>query len=169
MDENEQNKKWQGGLITYVNNRISSETKLIAKDKRYLIVSVGKLVLINVYLPHQNFHDKELYDKLLHEITQFIEELDESHCYIIAGDFNATGRNLKSFIKFRRELKLLDWSDNIPYTYAQMCKSGTASSKLDFVLAKNMQDNALQSCEIDEEFVAKGGHVILRTTAKMPC
>ena len=49
-----------------------------------------------------------------------------------------------------------------------MCKSGTASSKLDFVLAKNMQDNALQSCEIDEEFVAKGGHVILRMTAKMP-
>ena len=29
MDENEQNKKWQGGLITYVNNRIKSNVSLL--------------------------------------------------------------------------------------------------------------------------------------------
>ena len=132
MDENVVYKKWQGGLITYVNNRISSEVKLIAKAKRYLIITVGKLALINVYLPHQNYHDKDLYENCLAEITRHIEELDESHAFIIAGDFNASGRNLKEFRNFNRKFRLVDWSDNIPYTYAQNCKSGMAESTVSY-------------------------------------
>ena len=69
MDENVVNKKWQGGVITYVNNRISSDCKLIAKHKRYLVISVGKLVIINVYLPHQGYPDRDLYKSCLDEIA----------------------------------------------------------------------------------------------------
>ena len=104
MNENEKNKKWQGGLITYVNNRIVSESKVIAKNKRYLIVAVGRLVLINVYLPHQGYPEKDLYKKCLDGILSVIGELDDSYAYIIAGDFNASGRNLPEFLEFRKSL-----------------------------------------------------------------
>ena len=73
MDEGEPNLAHVGGIVIYVNNDIVTPTEVVAKCKYYLITCTGKLVCVNVYLPHANHPvGLEVYDTLLGEIACFI-------------------------------------------------------------------------------------------------
>ena len=51
MDESSHVVCRRGGIITYVNTKIASETVIHSTSKSYLATITGNLVCINVYLP----------------------------------------------------------------------------------------------------------------------
>ena len=105
MDEGEPNLAHVGGIVTYVNNDIVTPTEVVAKCKYYLITCTGKLVCVNVYLPHANHPDGlEMYDAILAEITCCIESMGDGYAFIVCGDFNSNGRNIASFNRFIDDL-----------------------------------------------------------------
>ena len=122
------------------------------------------MVCINVYLPHSNYKEPELYDTLIGEIIGHIETLGDQYAYILAGDFNTSGRNVKSFNRLVETLNLSNWSSNIPVTYAQNTQGGICSSKLDHFLAKNITQSA--TCQTNTNKLVKGGHYLIE--ARVP-
>jgi len=168
MDEKVSNRIWRGGLVTYISNDIVSKTVMVAKSKHYLITQTGKLVCINVYLPHANFCDVGLYDVILGEIVGHVESLGEGYAFILVGDFNSNGRNIISFKRLIKLLRLSDWSSNVLFTYSQRTSGGICATKLDHFLTKNMPQGVLKSCSTNTKLVVKGGHLPLEVVAELP-
>ena len=78
----------RGGLITYVNTKITSPTVVHASSKSFLATITGKLVCINVYLPQRNLFKNGEYNNAVGDIIAIVEELGSSYAYLIVGDFN---------------------------------------------------------------------------------
>ena len=167
MDENIANPTKRGGLITYISTKIQAETSFYKSGKSYLITITGSVVIINLYLPQQNLFDNGLYEQDITEIYSIIEALGNKYAFIILGDFNSNGRNLREFLKFIEKLKVENWSKDIDFTYSQHTRGGMCATKLDHILAKNTQENALIECKIDNSLITKGGHKAITAKAKL--
>ena len=108
MDECTANPVKRGGIITYVNNKITNETTIHVATWQYLVTITGKIVCINVYLPQQNLFNNGVYSQSISEIIGVIEELGDSYAYILVGDFNSNGLNTGPF---RHLIEILDLDD----------------------------------------------------------
>ena len=169
MNEQESNHAHVGGLVTYVSNDIVTNTEVLASCKHYLITITGKLVCINVYLPHANHPDGiEAYDRALGEIACHIDSLGDGYAFIVAGDFNSNDRNIKSFSRFIEDLELDHWCSDVPYTFSQGTKGGLCHTKLDHFLVKNFPVDTYPSCQVNTNLVVKGGHLPLQAVVHLP-
>ena len=168
MDEAIANPVKRGGIITYINNKITNDTSVYTANPQYLVTITGKLVCINVYLPQQGLFENGVYDQSVSEIIGIIEDLGDSYAYIVVGDFNSNGPNIGPFHHLIEIMDLEDWSGNIPYTYSQNTRGGLCATKLDHVLTKNFPEQMLNSCDIDQSLVTTGGHLIIKTIASIP-
>ena len=168
MDETVANPVKRGGIITYVNNKILNETFVHVATPQYLVSVTGKLVCVNVYLPQQGLFETGVYDQAINDIIGVIEELGNTYAYIVVGDFNSNGPNIEPFNRLVEIMELDNWSENIPYTYSQNTRGGMCATKLDHVLTKNFPEHALDSCNIDQSLLTRGGHLVIKTIAKIP-
>lgn len=115
-EEQESRVTLKGGLITYVNNRIQEQTKVIKSCTEYLVTQTGNLVLINCYLPQQGrFYTDGRYVTAVDEIIEVVDTLGPEMTYIIAGDFNSNGPNLPQYHRLKETLNLADLSSHRTY------------------------------------------------------
>ena len=159
----------RGGLITYVNTKITSSTSVHSSSKSYLATITGSLVCINVYLPQRNLFKNGDYDNAVGDLIAIVEELGSSYAYLFLGDFNTSGPNKVLFRKLIDRLDLEDWSKEIRVTFSAGVKNNKlCATKLDHVLAKNIDLGTCISCITDSSLVTKGGHSAIVTTAYFP-
>ena len=170
IDESEHVTCRKGGIITYVNTKISAETIVHSSSKSYLITITGNLVCINVYLPQRNLFKNGEYSNAVGDIISIVEDLGSTYAYLIVGDFNSSGKsNLFHFGELKDRLDLLDWSKEISYTFSTGVRNDKlCSTKLDHVLAKNFEADSLIECKSDSSLVTKGGHSAIVTSARFP-
>ena len=169
-EEQESRVTLKGGLITYVNNRIQEQTKVIKSCTEYLVTQTGNLVLINCYLPQQGrFYTDGRYVTAVDEIIEVVDTLGPEMTYIIAGDFNSNGPNLPHFHRLKEELSLSDLSAHIDHTYEFKSKEGVIKgSKIDHFLARSLPESSVMHCEKTSSYFSKGGHSVLELYAKLP-
>jgi hypothetical protein len=173
VDETQENPKRRGGLITYINVKISSSTKptVLSNSKHYLVVVIGSLVTVNVYLPQQGLYERDLpiptYRLILDEILAFIESLGPKYAYHLTGDFNNNGPNAPHFRAFCDILQPENWSSHIKYTYSAKGRGGINTSKIDHVLTKNFSTGSLVSCETIDTFITRSPHSPIETITKI--
>ena len=153
-DEKEHRGAPMGGLITYVRADFASKTVLLKKTKRYIVtITNRKLVNINCYLPQPQLYQTNEYADCLDEIGTIIHDLGPDHAFLLVGDMNNGTHNKEIFRKFVEEHGIDDFSREIPYTYKQNSRYGLVSSKIDFVMAKNLPVDSLHFCGIDTNVV----------------
>ena len=173
VDETKENPKRRGGLITYINAKVSSGTKPVVKSdsKHYLIVVVGSLVTINVYLPQQGLYERNLpiptYRLILDEILAKIESFGPKYAIFITGDFNNSGPNSPHFRAFCDILQPENWSSHIGFTFSAKGRGGINTTKIDHVLTKNFVNNSLISCEKTNFFTTKSPHSPMETVTRI--
>ena len=154
MNEHEPNPVHVGGIVTYVSNDIVTPTEVLSKSKYYLITCTGKLVCVNVYLPHANHPvGLEVYDTILGEIASVIESMGDGYAFIVTGDFNSNGRNTASFNRFIDDLELEHCCSDVSYTFSQGVKGGRCYTKLDHFLSKNFTESSFPSCQLNTSLV----------------
>ena len=174
VDETKENPKRRGGLITYINAKISSSTKptTMSDSKHFLIVVIGSLVTINVYLPQQGLYERDqpipTYRLILDEILAKIESLGSKYAFFISGDFNNSGPNAPHFRAFCDILQPDNWSSHIKYTFSAKGRGGINTTKIDHVLTKNFTNGSLVSCETTDSFITKSPHSPIETITRIP-
>ena len=169
VDENVHVTCRTGGIITYVNTKILAQTTIHSSSKSFLATITGNLVCINVYLPQRNLHGNGEYDNAVGDIIAIVEDLGASYGYLIVGDFNSSGPNELVFDRLKQHLALEDWSKEILVTFSTGVRNDkVCATKLDHVLAKNIETESLISCKVDTTLPTKGGHSALVATACFP-
>jgi len=81
-----------GGCAILVNNSLSHFTKLLFASDRFVLVSIGSLIVINVYMPNYSTQVNNVCDTMLNEISAIINNHPNSLC-IFGGDMNCNLHN----------------------------------------------------------------------------
>ena len=134
-----------GGVAVYIKQNLASKAKLVSSSKRYVIVLVGQLLLVNVYLPCASTVDHvDEYIECLASIMNEVSDL-QFHDVIFGGDLNMElndnselCRHLHSFVH-NLQLKFVDdkISSNDKFTYR--VESTGACSVIDhFAISYNL-------------------------------
>jgi len=76
-----------GGTATLVHSKWRNFVKVIATVDRYVIISLGKLLLINIYLPNNCFNIMHEITTLFDEISVYLEQFPD-YIPVWGGDFN---------------------------------------------------------------------------------
>ena len=73
------------------------------------------------------------------------------------------------FNRLKNHLDLSDWSKDIRVTFSTGVRNDKlCASKLDHVLAKNIESDAFIECTVDSSLVTKGGHYAIVGAAAFP-
>jgi len=78
-----------GGISVLIRNKYASDAKLIALEKRFIVISINNLLLINVYLP--NCDSTEEYKSTFLDILCAVGEIidQQQNAQVVLGvDFN---------------------------------------------------------------------------------
>jgi hypothetical protein len=76
-----------GGCAILINNSLITHVKPIAVSERFVIVSLGKYVLINVYLPCLSASSLNVIESLLNEVTGVLQGF-AGYNFVFGGDLN---------------------------------------------------------------------------------
>lgn len=148
-----------GGLGILVHNELLQQFKCVAKRDRFLCISIGAILIVNVYLLNQSgaAEYEEQLMCLLHDIRAVVLD-SKAKSVIIGGDFNVDfnrrciGSRLLS--EFMQSLNLV-LCDNIVISgvapvFTYRCPSGLSGSFIDhFCMSKSLHADIISSCVID--------------------
>ena len=77
-----------GGVMTLVSKRLHNFTKIVCATERYVIVTVGNILIINVYFPCVGTADRLLVcEEIIDNLTLWVQRYPR-HSVLIGGDFN---------------------------------------------------------------------------------
>ena len=113
-----------GGVATLVRNDYLPYTNCLKCAERYIIVSVGYTIFINVYFPCHSSNSVDIIETLLTEITEIVK-LYPDHDIVMGGDMNTVlsdnSKTSNVIRKFLVDLNLFLVTDlikpNCDYTY----------------------------------------------------
>ena len=146
-----------GGISTFIHKSLTDSLgriNCISCAERFVIVSVGKLLLINVYMPSvRSADDLDELRVIFNEIEAFIVDVDCNYA-VMAGDFNSDVRkndavslyinNWMASLNLTLANNLLRIPCTITYTFK--AKSRDAKSCIDhFFVSNNPANNLAQS------------------------
>jgi len=145
-----------GGVAVYVNQNFVMATKLIKASDRYIVLQIGRLLLINVYLPCASTVDRvEIYAECLANIMNDIAEVEWDNV-IFGGDLNVetvssggVGSHLYSFM---RDLQLMFVDDKIKSGHKHTFRvdtTGACSMPDHFAVSHNLLHNVCDVSIID--------------------
>ena len=66
-----------------VNNTFHNCAKLLAASERFVIVSIGLIIIINVYVPNTSKQSNNISDLMLSEVTAVIIDYPNSLLYLL--------------------------------------------------------------------------------------
>ena len=100
-----------GGVATLIKNSVSAVIKCICCTERFTIITIGHLLLINLYLPScKNATDRDVVTSILCSIAEIISECEYSFG-IIGGDYNCNVMDNSiisiHIVRFARSLRRL--------------------------------------------------------------
>lgn len=114
-----------GGLAVLVRNKFADKAKLVCTDSRYMAVTRGNMLFVNVYLPNND--NSEEYRSTLIDIFCAISEIIDQHSgydVVLTGDFNFVFSNATWSFRTLTELfdeyniKPVPLSTRSPTTYS---------------------------------------------------
>ena len=78
-----------GGLAVLIRSKLADKAKLVCMDSRYIAVTRGNILFVNVYLP-SNDNSKEYRSALIDVLCSISEIIDQHSGYdvMVTGDFN---------------------------------------------------------------------------------
>ena len=77
-----------GGVMTLVNRKLQNITRVVCAEERYVVVTVGNILLINLYLPCAGSVDRQfIYDEVFCNLLSWIEKFPD-HMLNLGGDLN---------------------------------------------------------------------------------
>ena len=78
-----------GGLSILVRNKFADKAKLVCMDSRYIAITRGNILFVNVFLPNND--NSEEYRSALVDVLCAISEIIDQHTgydVVVTGDFN---------------------------------------------------------------------------------
>ena len=84
-----------GGVATFVRNDLVPHSKLVAKSDRFIAVSIGNAMFINIYGSSANKKDDKLSvnSDLLAQLDEVLSQFSSIINIVVGGDFNVDIRN----------------------------------------------------------------------------
>ena len=77
-----------GGVMTLVNKKLQKHAKIVCAADRNVLVSVGNLLVINVYMPCVGSPNRALlYEDILYNLSALVRDYPQ-HTIIVGGDIN---------------------------------------------------------------------------------
>jgi len=77
-----------GAVAVLVNKKLQYCTEILCCAERFVIVSIGNVLVINVYLPSVGIVNRDcIIEDVLCEISDWIDKYNK-HVIVIGGDFN---------------------------------------------------------------------------------
>jgi len=163
-----------GGIGILVNKRLASCLRCILLDERIIIISIGSMLLVNLYLPTLNSADayKETVTDILAKIENVIASQKNMNV-VIGGDFNfdfttnSCGQKLFSDFMLNCNLKVCDniIANSVNYTYEHTTNNCT--SFIDHFLVSKVVFDCILSGDILDSGANLSDHlpIVLKLTA----
>ena len=133
-----------GGVSVLVNKRLSHCTKILCASDRYVVVSIGNCIIVNLYLPCVGTNDRLcIIDEVLHHVSEWMFEFRDCVTFI-GGDFNTdldkSGPAADVINRFARDhclsrCDLLGVSCGKQFTFYNECQG--SQSTIDFFLTSD--------------------------------
>jgi hypothetical protein len=145
-----------GGVAILVSNVFANQVRIIQIDERFIILSVGDILLCNVYLPCKStMFSTEVFIDTVEVIADTVRNTN-SKVIIIGGDFNVNLNSNSSMaevifdmcadLKLLRTDQLMAANDKVTYRNS----NETASSLIDyFLVSGNIIDDVLAVRTVD--------------------
>ena len=147
-----------GGVATFVRNDLLLHSKLVAKSNRFIAVSIGKAVFINIYGSSANKKEDKLSvnSDLLAQLEEALSQFSDSNNCVVGGDFNIDIRKdgdvSQMFKTFFESHDLVPSINVVPYTtvYTYWHTSLGACSTIDYFALPERLCSFVQSNEVLE-------------------
>lgn len=139
-----------GGLGVLIRNDIASNAKCLAAAERFIVVRIGKLILINVYAPvySKNYDRNSVTLEMLANINEILSDKSPDDVIVIGGDFNINMTKQCDisdlFLQFvnSNNLAMCNRSESCQINYTFANQAMTQFSCIDyFAISKSITDN----------------------------
>jgi exonuclease III len=156
-----------GGVATLINKTLRGVIKCICCTERFTIITIGHLLLINLYLPScKNATDRDVVNSIFCSIAEYISECDYRFG-IIGGDYNCNVMDKSTIsIQISNCLEKLGFVISNKFLANPLCidhtfavESRGAYSLIDHFFVSNCLSNPVVSLDVIHDVVNMSDHL----------